>query len=178
VIARDDRWVDIDVRTSPERLHELARCHGIVVREDQDADQLVVALYERLVEPNTIRPTFYTDFPTSVCPLTRARDDVPELAERWDLVAFGMELATAYSELTDPVEQRRRLEQQSLLASGGDPEAMVVDEQFLRALEFGMPPTGGIGIGIDRLLMVLSGRSIRSTLAFPLVRPGTAVDAS
>jgi lysyl-tRNA synthetase class 2 len=113
-----------------------------------------------------------------VCPLTRSRDDIPQLAERWDLVAFGMEIATAYSELNDPVEQRRRLEQQSLLAAGGDPEAMVVDEQFLQAMEFGMPPTGGIGIGIDRLLMLLSGQSIRTTLAFPLVRPGTATDGS
>jgi lysyl-tRNA synthetase class 2 len=108
-----------------------------------------------------------------VCPLTRSRDDNPALAERWDLVVLGMELATAYSELTDPVEQRRRLEQQSLLAAGGDPEAMVTDELFLQSLEVGMPPTGGLGMGIDRLLMLLSGDPIRSTVAFPLVRPDT-----
>lgn len=159
--------------TPREVLREIADAHGIAGAE-LSADQLVVELYEELVEPATVAPTFYVDFPTSVCPLTRAREDVPALAERWDLVAFGMELATAYSELTDPVEQRRRLEQQSLLAAGGDPEAMVVDEQFLQALELGMPPTGGFGMGVDRLLMLLSGDPIRSTIAFPMVRPGTS----
>ena len=167
---------DVDWRTPLATWRDLALRHGVPSGEDRTADQIVLDLYERLVEPNTVHPTFYADFPTSVCPLTRSRDDVPALAERWDLVAFGMEIATAYSELNDPVEQRRRLEQQSLLAAGGDPEAMVVDEQFLQALEFGMPPTGGIGIGVDRLLMLLSGQSIRATLAFPLVRPGSPVD--
>ena len=94
----------------------------------------------------------------------------PRLAERWDLVAFGTELGTAYSELTDPVEQRRRLTAQSLLAAGGDPEAMELDEDFLDALEYAMPPTGGLGIGVDRLVMFLTGLTIRETLPFPLVR--------
>ncbi|GAA3662085.1 bifunctional lysylphosphatidylglycerol synthetase/lysine--tRNA ligase LysX [Nocardioides ginsengisoli] len=170
--------VEVTWETPLEQWQEIACRHGIAVAEDRTADQLVLELYETLVEPNTMHPTFFADFPTSVCPLTRSRDDIPQLAERWDLVAFGMEIATAYSELNDPVEQRRRLEQQSLLAAGGDPEAMVVDEQFLQAMEFGMPPTGGIGIGVDRLLMLLSGQSIRTTLAFPLVRPGTATDGS
>ena len=94
-------------------------------------------------------------------PLTRQHRTDPRLAERWDLVAFGTELGTAYSELIDPVEQRKRLTEQSLLAAGGDPEAMEVDEDFLGALEYGMPPTGGLGIGVDRLVMFLTGLTIR-----------------
>jgi lysyl-tRNA synthetase, class II len=105
-----------------------------------------------------------------VSPLTRQHRDDPRLAERWDLVAFGTELGTAYSELIDPVEQRRRLTAQSLLAAGGDPEAMQLDEDFLQALEYAMPPTGSLGIGVDRVVMLLTGRTIRETLPFPLTR--------
>jgi lysyl-tRNA synthetase class 2 len=133
--------------------------------------QVVLEMYERLVEAQTEAPTFYTDFPTEVSPLTRAHREDPRLAERWDLVAFGTELGTAYTELIDPVEQRRRLTAQSLLAAGGDPEAMELDEDFLHALEYAMPPTGGLGMGIDRLVMLLTGRTIRETLPFPLVKP-------
>lgn len=132
---------------------------------------VVLEMYERLVEHHTTLPTFYKDFPTDVSPLTRQHRIDPRLAERWDLVAFGTELGTAYSELVDPVEQRRRLTEQSLLAAGGDPEAMELDEDFLTALEYAMPPSGGLGIGVDRLVMLLTGRSIRETLPFPLVRP-------
>ena len=116
-------------------------------------------------------PTFYIDFPTSVSPLTRPHRSQPGVAERWDLVAWGVELGTAYSELTDPVEQRRRLQEQSLLAAGGDPEAMELDEDFLQAMEYAMPPTGGLGMGIDRVVMLITGRSIRETLPFPLAKP-------
>jgi len=129
------------------------------------------ALYEELVEGSTGAPTFYTDFPVETSPLTRRHRGDPRLAERWDLVAFGMELGTAYTELTDPIDQRQRLTEQSLRAAAGDPEAMEVDEEFLSALEFGMPPTGGLGLGIDRIAMFLLGASIRETLAFPFVRP-------
>jgi len=108
-----------------------------------------------------------------VCPLTRQHRDNPRLAERWDLVAFGSEIGTAYSELTDPIEQRRRLEAQSVKAAGGDVEAMEMDEDFLLALEHGMPPTGGLGMGLDRLLMALTGTSIRHTVPFPFVRAVT-----
>ncbi|MET8909019.1 bifunctional lysylphosphatidylglycerol synthetase/lysine--tRNA ligase LysX [Micromonospora sp. NPDC004551] len=131
---------------------------------------VLLELYERLVEARTETPTFYLDFPTDASPLTRQHRADPRLAERWDLVAFGMELGTAYSELIDPTEQRRRLTAQSLKAAGGDPEAMDLDEDFLTALEYAMPPTGGLGLGVDRLLMLLTGRSIRETLPFPLVR--------
>ncbi|SCG76290.1 bifunctional lysylphosphatidylglycerol synthetase/lysine--tRNA ligase LysX [Micromonospora siamensis] len=132
--------------------------------------EVLLELYERLVEARTGAPTFYLDFPTEVSPLTRPHRTDPRLAERWDLVAYGMELGTAYSELIDPVEQRRRLTEQSLKAAGGDPEAMELDEDFLTALEYAMPPTGGLGLGVDRLVMLLTGRSIRETLPFPLVR--------
>jgi lysyl-tRNA synthetase class 2 len=153
------------------RLRELRAGHGLTHLDGWDAGRLVLELYEGLVEPHTIGPTFYSDFPTSVCPLTRSKDEEPGIAERWDLVAFGMEIATAYSELTDPIEQRRRLRAQSLHAAQGDLEAMELDEDFLEALEYGMPPTGGLGMGVDRLVMMLTGRAIRDVVAFPLTRP-------
>jgi lysyl-tRNA synthetase class 2 len=128
-------------------------------------------MYEHLCEDRTVAPTFFKDFPTEVSPLTRAHRSDPRMAERWDLVAFGTEIGTAYSELVDPVEQRTRLEAQALLAAGGDVEAMQVDEDFLRALEFAMPPSGGMGAGIDRILMLLTGANVRETILFPLVRP-------
>jgi len=161
----------IDVDTPLERLRELARCAKVPVDPAWGVGALVLEMYEHLVESVTVAPTFYTDFPTEVSPLTRAHRLEPRLAERWDLVAFGMELGTAYTELIDPVEQRRRLTAQSLLAAGGDPEAMELDEDFLHTLEYAMPPTGGLGMGIDRLVMLLTGRTIRETVPFPLVRP-------
>jgi len=124
------------------------------------------------VEKQTQEPTFYLDFPIESSPLTRQHRSDPRLAERWDLVAFGTEIGTAYSELIDPVDQRNRLTEQSLRAADGDPSAMQVDEAFLAALEYAMPPTGGLGLGVDRLVMLLLGGSIRQTLAFPFVRPG------
>lgn len=152
------------------RLHRLCDRAGVPYTADDGPGDVVLEMYERLVEERTQLPTFYKDFPTEVSPLTRQHRTDPRLAERWDLVAFGTELGTAYSELTDPVEQRRRLTAQSLLAAGGDPEAMELDEDFLEALEYAMPPTGGLGIGVDRLVMFLTGLTIRETLPFPLVR--------
>ncbi|MET9023633.1 bifunctional lysylphosphatidylglycerol synthetase/lysine--tRNA ligase LysX [Actinopolymorpha sp. NPDC004070] len=157
--------------TDAETVRRYAARANVHVDASAGAGAAVLAVYDALVEPNTLGPTFYTDFPTDVSPLTRPHRDDPRLAERWDLVVFGVELGTAYSELADPVEQRRRLTAQSLLAAGGDPEAMQFDEDFLRTLEYGMPPAGGLGLGIDRLVMTLTGRSIRETLLFPLVRP-------
>ncbi|MEU9991798.1 bifunctional lysylphosphatidylglycerol synthetase/lysine--tRNA ligase LysX [Streptomyces sp. NPDC048045] len=152
------------------RLHRLCDRSGVPYTADDGPGDVVLEMYERLVEERTELPTFYKDFPTDVSPLTRQHRTDARLAERWDLVAFGTELGTAYSELTDPVEQRRRLTEQSLLAAGGDPEAMELDEDFLEALEYAMPPTGGLGIGVDRLVMFLTGLTIRETLPFPLVR--------
>ncbi len=161
----------VDNDTTPARLRELAGSAGIAYDPAWSRGQLVLELYEHLLEDRTVSPTFYTDFPTEVSPLTRAHRVDPRMAERWDLVAFGSEIGTAYSELVDPVEQRSRLTAQSLLAAGGDTEAMDLDEDFLRALEYAMPPSGGMGMGVDRLLMLLTGRSIRETVLFPLVRP-------
>ena len=161
----------VDPETGVGRLRRLCDRAEIPYLTHWDAGELVLELYERLVEGQTQAPTFYTDFPTSVSPLTRPHRDTPGLAERWDLVAWGVELGTAYTELTDPVEQRRRLLQQSMLSAGGDPEAMELDEDFLQALEYAMPPTGGLGMGVDRVVMLITGRSIRETLPFPLAKP-------
>ena len=162
---------EIGPDTGTERLQALCDRARVPYAPGMGHGQVVLEMYERLVEERTTLPVFYKDFPTDVSPLTRQHRSDPRLAERWDLVAFGTELGTAYSELTDPVEQRRRLTLQSLLAAGGDPEAMEVDEDFLTALEYAMPPTGGLGLGVDRLVMFLTGLSIRETLPFPLVRP-------
>jgi lysyl-tRNA synthetase, class II len=157
--------------TSEERLRKLAASAAIPLETGWNRGQVLLEMYEHLVERRTTAPTFYRDFPIEVAPLTRAHRDDPRLAEKWDLVAFGTEMGTAYSELIDPAEQRARFTAQSLQAAGGDAEAMQLDEDFLRALEYGMPPTGGMGMGTDRLLIMLTGASIRDTILFPLVRP-------
>ncbi|GFG48985.1 lysine--tRNA ligase [Mycolicibacterium agri] len=162
---------EIGPDTELSRLRKLCDAADIPYLTHWDAGAVVLELYERLVEDRTEEPTFYKDFPTSVSPLTRPHRSIPGVAERWDLVAWGVELGTAYSELTDPVEQRRRLQEQSLLAAGGDPEAMELDEDFLQAMEYAMPPTGGLGMGVDRVVMLITGRSIRETLPFPLAKP-------
>lgn len=146
---------------------------GIEVDPDSTWGPLLEEIYEELCEGTTTTPVFYKDFPKENAPLTRKHRQDPRLAEKWDLVIFAAEQGTAYSELIDPLDQRERLVTQSLLAAAGDPEAMQVDEDFLQALEYGMPPTGGMGMGIDRLVMNLTGLGIRDTILFPLVRPNT-----
>lgn len=167
----DAAGVDVGPGTSLADLQQLCVTHGLNSPADASGGDLVLRLYEHLVEKSTIYPTFYTDFPVETSPLTRRHRTDPRLAERWDLVAFGAEIGTAYSELVDPIDQRERLTEQSLRAAAGDPEAMQLDEGFLTALEYAMPPTGGLGLGVDRLVMLLTGASIRATLAFPFVRP-------
>jgi lysyl-tRNA synthetase class 2 len=164
---------EVTVDTPASTLRALCEKADVPLQPSWNAGQVVLEMYERLVEKQTVEPTFYRDFPVEVSPLTRQHRTEPRLAERWDLVAFGAELGTGYSELVDPVVQRERLTAQSLLASGGDPEAMELDEDFLRALEYAMPPTGGMGMGIDRLMIMLTGESIRETFLFPFVRPGS-----
>ena len=161
----------VDAGTPLERVVALAAQHGVALQPGWDAGEVVLELYEKLVEHTLLEPTFVRDYPVSARPLARDHRDDPRLAEAWDLVVAGTELATGYSELVDPVEQRRRLTEQSVKAAGGDPEAMQLDEDFLRALEHGMPPTGGQGMGIDRLVMLLTGQPIRETILFPVVRP-------
>jgi lysyl-tRNA synthetase, class II len=153
-------------------MRKQAATAGVPVDPRWGAGAVVLEMYERLVEHDTVEPTFYRDFPKDVSPLTRRHRSDPLLSERWDLVACGRELATAYSELVDPVEQRARLVEQARAKAAGDAEAMELDEDFLRSLEYGMPPAGGMGMGVDRLLMLLTGASsIRDCILFPLVRP-------
>ena len=133
--------------------------------------KLAEELFEALVVPKLRAPTFVRDYPEETSPLVRAHRTEPGLTEKWDLYVLGFELATGYSELVDPVVQRERFVAQSLLAAKGDPDAMRLDEDYLRAMEHGMPPMGGMGMGIDRLMMALTGLGIRETILFPLVRP-------
>lgn len=163
---------DISLDTDIEVLLALAAQHEVHLRDDMGPGAIIEELYGELVEATTILPTFYTDFPAETSPLTGPHRSKPGLVERWDLVICGMEVGTAYSELADPIEQRRRFTEQSLKAVAGDPEAMEVDEDFLSALENAMPPAGGLGIGLDRLVMLLTDTTIREILAFPFVRPG------
>ena len=157
--------------TGVDELRRHAERLDVALKPDWSAGEIVLELFEKLVEHSLIQPTFVKDYPVEVRPLARPHRDDPRLAEAWDLVIGGIEIAPAYSELVDPVEQRRRLLAQSLAAARGDPEAMQLDEDFLRALEYGMPPTGGMGLGVDRLVMLLTGRGIRETILFPLVKP-------
>jgi lysyl-tRNA synthetase class 2 len=162
---------EITVDTDVERLRSVAAAFHVALQPGWDHGHIVLELFEKLVEHTLIEPTFVRDYPVSVRPLARPHRDDPRLVEAWDLVINGVELAPAYSELVDPIEQRKRLTEQALLSAGGDPEAMQLDEDFLRALEYGAPPMGGLGIGIDRLVMLLTGANIREAILFPLVRP-------
>jgi lysyl-tRNA synthetase class 2 len=162
---------EVTVDTPLQTLVEYAEKHGLAIDPKWLPGKLAEELFEALVVPGLTAPTFVRDFPEDTSPLTRAHRSTPGLTEKWDLYVRGVELATAYSELVDPVVQRERLVAQSLLAAKGDVEAMRLDEDFLRAMEFGMPPAGGMGMGIDRLMMALTGLGIRETILFPLVRP-------
>ncbi|MBM0257770.1 lysine--tRNA ligase [Micromonospora sp. 4G55] len=162
---------EVTVRTERSRLVEYADKVGLAVDPKWGPGKLAEELFEELVVPGLQAPTFVRDYPEETSPLTRAHRSEPGLAEKWDLYVLGFELGTAYSELVDPVVQRERLVAQAQLAARGDDEAMRLDEDFLRAMEYGMPPAGGMGMGIDRLLMALTGLGIRETILFPLVRP-------
>lgn len=162
-------------RTPAEELLVLAERVGMAVGDDpgdRGHGKLVEHLWEHLVVPTLSGPTFVRDFPVETSPLVRAHRSEPGVVEKWDLYVRGFELATGYSELVDPVVQRERFVEQARLAAAGDDEAMQLDEDFLAAMETGMPPTGGVGMGVDRLLMALTGLGIRETVLFPLVRPG------
>ncbi|MDO5697595.1 MAG: lysine--tRNA ligase [Dermatophilus congolensis] len=161
----------VDQFTDLETLLGLARANEVPVHDGMGPGAVLEELYGELVEPATMMPTFYADFPVETSPLTGPHRSKPGLVERWDLVIRGSELGTAYSELNDPIEQRRRLTEQSWKAAAGDAEAMEIDEDFLAALEAGMPPAGGLGIGLDRLVMLLTESNIREVLTFPFVRP-------
>ena len=162
---------DVTPETPLEHLRRIASAHEVALKPEWDPGEVVLELYEQLVEHTLVQPTFVEDYPESVRPLSKPHRSRPGLVEAFDLIVNGVELGVAYSELTDPVVQRERLEAQSLLAAAGDPEAMDLDESFLRAMEYGMPPAGGMGMGVDRLVMLLTGAGIRETILFPLLRP-------
>jgi lysyl-tRNA synthetase, class II len=165
----------LDAEITPETPVELLRKHAHALGLEPDPKlghgKLVEELWEHQIGDHLHEPTFVRDFPVETSPLTRQHRSIPGVAEKWDLYVRGFELATGYSELVDPVVERQRLEEQAALLATGDDEAMRVDEDFLRALEYGMPPSGGVGMGVDRLLMALTGLGIRETILFPLVRP-------
>jgi lysyl-tRNA synthetase class 2 len=166
---------EVTPQTPVERLWEFAARLGVEIPRDRGYGhgKLVEELWEHTVGNTLWAPTFVRDFPVETTPLTRAHRSIPGVTEKWDLYVRGIELATGYSELTDPVIQRERFAAQARAAAAGDDEAMALDEDFLAALEYGMPPTTGTGMGIDRLLMALTGRSIRETVLFPIVRRQT-----
>ncbi len=161
--------VEITPQTDVAELKKLAKSVDIDIEHPLHG-KYVEELWEHFVKPGLDRPTFVTDFPVDTSPLTRDHRSLPGVVEKWDLYIRGFEQATGYSELVDPVIQRERFMAQMELAKAGDPEAMKLDEEFLKALEFGMPPSGGMGMGIDRLLMSLTGLGIRETILFPLVK--------
>jgi lysyl-tRNA synthetase class 2 len=157
--------------TPIEDLKKIATKLGIRIDPKWITGKLAEEIFEHVAKDQLIEPTFVMGFPVDTSPLVRAHREIPGVAEKWDLYVDGFELATGYSELIDPVIQRERLVEQAQLGAKGDLEAMQVDEDFLRAMEFGMPPMGGMGMGVDRLLMALTGLGIRETILFPLVKP-------
>lgn len=165
---------DISPEETPENvaaLRELAKSRDITVKPTWGAGEIILELSEQLVEDDLIQPTFLCDYPESVRPLAAPHRKASGLVEAWDLIIGGVELAPSYTELVDPVIQRERLTAQAVLAAGGNDEAMELDEDFLRALEYGAPPMGGTGMGVDRLIMLLTGVGIRETILFPHLKP-------
>src|SRR5690606_2333429 len=164
---------EITPQTPMDRLVRYAERFEIPVAAHYTPGKVVEELWEHLVGDHLHAPTFVRDYPVDTSPLVRDHREIPGVVEKWDLYVRGFELATGYSELVDPVVQRQRFEAQARLAAAGDDEAMRLDEEFLAAMEHAMPPSGGMGMGIDRLLMALTGLGIRETILFPLVKPLT-----
>jgi lysyl-tRNA synthetase class 2 len=149
-----------------------AAAAGVKIEDPWGTGRIIAEVFESVVEDSLWEPTFVLDFPEEISPLARKHRSRPGLTERFEVIVAGNELANAFSELNDPVEQRRRFETQAAARAAGDHEAHPMDEDFLRALEYGMPPTGGMGMGIDRLVMLLTDRpSIREVVLFPHMRP-------
>ena len=163
---------DVDLDTPVEHLAELATKNGIEVKPEWTAGKLIAELYDEIGEPSIVNPTFVCDYPIEVSPLAKRYEDDPRLTHRFELVIAGHEYANAFSELNDPVDQAERFAKQMEEKADGDDEAMEYDEDYVRALEYGMPPAGGIGIGIDRVVMLLTNSaSIRDVLLFPHMKP-------
>ena len=163
---------EVALDTPVSHLVELAKKNGIEVKPEWTAGKLIAELYDEIGEPTIVNPTFVVDYPVEVSPLAKRFEDDPRLTDRFELVIAGHEYANAFSELNDPVDQAERFQKQMEEKASGDDEAMEYDTDYIRALEYGMPPAGGIGIGIDRVVMLLTNQpSIRDVLLFPHMRP-------
>jgi lysyl-tRNA synthetase class 2 len=170
--ARLGRDVTMEELRSRDAAAAIARQLHIEITPSMGAGKLTAEIFEKLCESELVQPTFVYDFPTEVSPLSKQKPDDPETVERFELYIGGFEVANAFSELNDPVEQRRRFQDQIESRKAGDEEAHAMDEDYIRALEYGMPPAGGEGVGIDRLVMLLTNsQSIRDVILFPLMRP-------
>lgn len=162
----------VSLDTPPDRLRAIASTHGVAVDGGAGPGRLLFDIYEKLVEPEIWEPTFVIDYPREISPLARRHRDDPELTERFELVIAGSEYANAFSELNDPLDQHDRFKEQAAARAAGDDEAHPIDEDYVRALEYGLPPTGGLGIGVDRLVMLLTDQAhIREVILFPTMRP-------
>ncbi|MEK7375779.1 MAG: amino acid--tRNA ligase-related protein, partial [Candidatus Margulisiibacteriota bacterium] len=169
------RFAGIDIELGHDELVKLAKDRGVDNAGNMGHGKLINELYDRFVEQHLIQPTFIIDYPIETSPLAKKKRDNPKLVERFEVIVAGMEMANAFSELNDPIDQKQRFEKQTELKKAGDEETESMDEDYVNALEYGMPPTGGLGIGIDRLIMLMTNsHSIREVLLFPHMRSAYA----